>query len=187
MQDLETKSFWSHILGTCEDGELKGEKLTIIPSVITTWEDWVKRKPETTVLNMSRTSKNFKREFYKEPGKFVFGFQHLADTLAFSCELLAKDKFASGQVGELPVLVTFDPDTFAALAFNRSVDGKILTFTLSEDKKVLIDNETKSRWDLFSGEALSGPMADKAMDPARAIISYRRAWEKFHPSGEIVD
>ena len=187
MQDLETKSFWSHILGTCEDGELKGEKLAIIPSVITTWKDWVKRNPETSVLNLSRTSKSFRREFYKEPRKFVFGFQHLSDTLAFSCQMLSENKFASGQVGELPVLATFDPENFAAFAFDRNVDGKTLTFTLSKNGNALVDNETESRWDLATGKAIGGPMAGKALAPAQAIISYRRAWEKFHLGGEIVD
>ena len=40
MQDRETGSSWSHILGTCLDGPAKGQELEKLPSVQTTWAKW---------------------------------------------------------------------------------------------------------------------------------------------------
>ena len=74
MQDLETKSLWSHILGECMEGELKGQRLEIVPSSMTDWKSWKEQAPETTAVLMSRTSKNYNRDFYKQkPSAFAIG------------------------------------------------------------------------------------------------------------------
>ena len=65
MRDLETESLWSHILGECMQGELKGKKLELIPAEMTTWKQWLADHPQTTVLDMSPTAKRFDRECFK--------------------------------------------------------------------------------------------------------------------------
>ena len=55
MIDQETESLWSHLLGECMKGPLKGETLEIIPSVMSDWKAWKQRYPETSVVFMERT------------------------------------------------------------------------------------------------------------------------------------
>lgn len=75
MQDTETKSLWSHILGEAMDGELKGVVLKSLPSDMVTWNKWKAAHPTTTVLNLKRSSRNYTKEFYKDPSQFVIGFR----------------------------------------------------------------------------------------------------------------
>ena len=64
MRDMETGSLWSHILGSCMEGTLRGSDLKILAAVMTTWDDWRKKNPHTTVLNLPRTSAEYNKEFY---------------------------------------------------------------------------------------------------------------------------
>jgi hypothetical protein len=50
MMDEETKTLWSHVSGEALSGPLAGRQLEAIPSVQTTWQEWVAAHPETRVL-----------------------------------------------------------------------------------------------------------------------------------------
>lgn len=50
MMDEETQTLWSHVSGEGLDGPLAGRSLETIPSVQTTWKQWVAAHPETRVL-----------------------------------------------------------------------------------------------------------------------------------------
>ena len=71
MKDLETKSLWSHLLGKCMEGELKGTQLMTLPALLTDWETWNRIHPETTVLLMRRTDNQFTRGMYRQLQNFV--------------------------------------------------------------------------------------------------------------------
>src|SRR5687767_7603176 len=49
-KDAETGSSWQQATGEAIDGPLKGTRLTLYPSVRTTWAEWRKRYPDTRVL-----------------------------------------------------------------------------------------------------------------------------------------
>jgi hypothetical protein len=50
MMDEETRTLWSHVSGEAMDGPLAGRRLEGLPSVQTTWEQWVAAHPQTRVL-----------------------------------------------------------------------------------------------------------------------------------------
>jgi hypothetical protein len=50
MMDEETRTLWSHVSGQAMDGQLTGRRLESVPSVQTTWEQWVAAHPDTRVL-----------------------------------------------------------------------------------------------------------------------------------------
>ena len=50
MQDEETGTLWSHVSGEALSGPLAGRQLATIPSVQTTWSEWVAAHPGTRVL-----------------------------------------------------------------------------------------------------------------------------------------
>ena len=62
MQDHETKSLWSHILGEAMNGNLKGAKLKRLPSDMVTWGKWKAAHPNTTALKLKRSSRSYPRE-----------------------------------------------------------------------------------------------------------------------------
>ncbi len=48
--DRETETFWSQMTGQGVVGPQTGKQLKWLDSEVTTWGDWLKRHPETTVL-----------------------------------------------------------------------------------------------------------------------------------------
>ena len=70
----------------------------------------------------------------------------------------------------------------SANAFGRQVDGQLLTFIA--DGGAIIDEQTKSRWDLL-GNAVEGPLKGKRLEPTRGGVHFAFAWLAFNPDSDI--
>ena len=66
MRDAETGSLWSHLLGKAMRGLLAGTELELLAGSMTDWKTWRDEHPDTTVVMLSRTAREFRREFYKQ-------------------------------------------------------------------------------------------------------------------------
>ena len=183
MQDLETKTLWSHLLGRGMRGPLKDEKLEVIPSVMTDWESWRSRHPDTTVVTLPRTSARYRREFYRKPSRFVLGITVGGLARAWPFDQLLKQPVVNDQFAGEPVLVLFEPIGSTALAFRRTVDGRELHFEKRGD--LLFDRETGSSWDPLTGQAITAGSQAMQLTPLPAVVSYRRAWLTFHPETQF--
>ncbi len=181
MRDMETGSLWSHILGECMRGELKDTVLDIIPATMTTWADWKKHHPRTSVLNMPRTVNSYDRGFYHDRTEFVFGFHVRGEAKAYPFDVLEKRKIIQDEIGKQPVLVVFDPKSTRAVMYDRRLGKQVLEFTEKLENGRFVDEKTGSQWSAWSGKAISGAMKDRQLRMLPAIVSYRRAWEKFYP------
>lgn len=179
MEDKETGSLWSHILGRAMRGPLEGTQLEIIPAVMTTWKAWRRDHPKTTVLNLPRTVNNYTASFYRDPSAFVFAVVLAGQARAYSLARLAAEPIVQEIVAGVPILVVFDRESTAATLHRRTLDGKTLTFRVDGDR--LTDEQTQSTWDRRRAVAVDGPLKGKTLEPIPAILSYRRSWETFHP------
>lgn len=179
MQDLETESLWSHILGECMEGELKGTRLEVIPSVMTDWKRWKEIEPETKAVLLSRTTDNYTNAFYRNLDKFVVGAIIGGKARHWTFDDLAERKGINDEFGGTPLWVTIETDGFGVHLFDRSIDGETISFNRQGDK--WIDDETGSTWEPTTGVAIDGPMAGKEMQRLVSITSLTRAWNVFHP------
>jgi hypothetical protein len=185
MLDLETKSLWSHLLGRGMQGQHKGTLLKVIPSDITTWSVWQNEHPGTTVLNLRRSSRQFVKDFYKEPRRFVVGFVGNFAMHHVAMDQLLKRPIANINAKGLPLLVVFDPEGTATRVFRRKLDDQVLTFS-ADSTGTLKDDQTDSVWNR-SGVATEGPLQGKSLEQQVSIPSFRRAWQNFHPDSRLVD
>lgn len=185
MMDVETESLWSHLLGRGMAGQHKGTLLETIPSDITTWSTWRDEHPRTTVLNLKRSSRQFVKDFYKAPGRFVVGFMGNFGMHHVSMEQLLKRPIANVDVGGLSLLIVFDPEGTATRVFLRKVKDQILTFSADADGR-LVDHQTSSIWSR-SGVAVAGPLKEKTLEQQVSIPSFKRAWLMFHPDSRLID
>ena len=186
MRDRETGSLWSHILGACMRGKLKGTELRILPAVMTTWKDWLNEHPETTVLDLHRTSDDYTRSFYARPDKFVLGALIAGQPRAYSFAALKEQPVLNDTHDDRPLLILYDHDSTRAALFDRRVAEGKLTFTLSE-KLVLTDRETNSIWNARTGKAIAGKLEGTQLRILPSIVSYRRAWRDFHPNSSYYE
>jgi hypothetical protein len=183
MYDVETKSHWSHILGRAMDGEMKGTRLQMLPSEMTTWDGWLKAHPGTTVLNLSRTHQGFTRDFYKDPAAWVYGWTVGRRQYHAGMDALARDQVWNVETAGEALLVVFDPSSTLTQLYSRRVDGRTFSFRPAGEGQMK-DAETSSMWEMSTGSAISGAMKGKRLEYRLGMLSYRRAWNDFYPKSQ---
>lgn len=183
MYDVETGSLWSHLLGEAMSGPLKGAVLEQLPSVMTDWATWKAKHPQTTVINLSRTSREYRRSFYRDPAQFVLGIADGEAALAWRFDLLQRAVVWNDTWDGTPVVVFFDAGNSTARLFDRRLGGRTLVFEWQDAR--IRDRQTRSVWDGVTGRATDGLLAEKHLKPLTAIVSYTRAWKVFHPTTTI--
>ncbi|MBD3181238.1 DUF3179 domain-containing protein [Candidatus Poribacteria bacterium] len=185
MQDQETKSLWSHILGRAMRGQLKGTELELIPAKVVTWGAWKNQHPETTVLNMRRTTDDYTKNFYKHPEDFVYGWISSGNAYSVSFQFLLDNPILNINQVNWPLLITFDPESTAVNMFSRRLDDKILQFVVISEK-LMKDKETESIWDRNTGISVKGLLKGKALKHKAGIVSFKAAWNEFHPDNVVI-
>lgn len=183
MLDSETGSLWSHILGEAKRGPLKGKTLKQVPSVMTDWASWSRQHPDGTVVLLSRTSKEYRREFYARPEHFVLGVVQDGKAKAWTFDLLARNPALEDRMNDTPVVVAFDRHSVTARLYDRRFEERVLTFHWTGDG--LMDKETESTWNPVTGQATAGASKGKALTALPGVVSYRDVWRKFHPHSEM--
>ena len=113
--------------------------------------------------------------------------------LAFLFTTLEEERVVNYPVGERNIVVLFQPGTASALdqssiadsrdvgavgVFEAALDGQTLTFRLGADG--FTDDETNSVWNIL-GQAVSGPLAGKALKPIVHGNHFWFAWAAFAP------
>ena len=211
MFDRATESLWPQMLSQSRCGVASGSRLTPIPTVETTWSEWRRRHPSTTVVTPNTGfGRNYGSYPYgnydfpsvgqllfpsspysaaRQPKERVLGLAIGDDAAAYpywELALLGESVALNETVGGAPILLTFDSPSVTALAFDRVVDGQTLTFAVSEeDPAILVDTETGSSWDLY-GEALAGPLSGQRLTMrAEAYVAFWFAWSVFHPDTRL--
>ncbi len=102
------------------------------------------------------------------------------ETRAYPLEILIWHEIVNDHVGGVPVAVTFCPLCDTAIAFDRRVGGRTLSFgttgNLRNSDLVMYDRQTESWWQQFGGDAHVGRYAGTRLRqlPARIV-----AWREF--------
>ena len=109
---------------------------------------------------------------------------------AYPLQILVWHEIVDDVVAGTPVAVTFCPLCNTAIAFDRRVEGRTLTFgttgNLRNSDLVMYDRQTESWWQQFGGEGVVGRYAGARLRtlPARIV-----AWQSFrahHPGGLVL-
>lgn len=187
MRDLETGTLWSHHLGRGMRGKWKGEELEPIPTIMTTWGEWRQRHPDSGVLALSRTARAFREQVWRKPGRFVYlvllGPGKPAPAVPMT--VLQKDPVRVFRAEGEDVLVTLSRPGARIQSFRPVVEDQVLTFAAGEEGK-MVDRETGSVWDPATGHCLRGELQGSVLEPRPGMMSFRKAWQVFHPEGFLV-
>ena len=99
----------------------------------------------------------------------ILGVSIGGDARSYPVPILEYHQIVNDTVGGVPIAVSYDPLTGAALAWKRSVDGRTLRVgvsgLLSNSGFLLYDHETESLWSQFDGRAIAGALAGKKLEP----------------------
>lgn len=200
MYDHQTGTLWSQFLAEAVSGPLAGTAMQLIPSQLTTWEAWTAQHPDTLLLDRSQGSGLRRGDPYASyytsgragvlgeanddsrlRGKeLVVGLDHGRERVAYSYTDLRAEVVINDTYERQPIVLTFDPIAASAAVFDRSVDGRVLTFD-PVDANTMTDRETGSTWSAQQGVASSGPLAGSELVQQPAFVSFWFAWTDFYP------
>lgn len=203
MYDRLTDSYWSQALGVAITGELTGYELKRIPFDVISWADWKTLHPDTLVLttetgHIRSYGVDPYGDYYTDP-RILFPVEHEDDRmhpkeliLGFHESDVSKaykqDDVESAIVindifNNKPMMLVslFSGDS---RAFDRTVDGKVLTFDFVDN--VIIDLESKSKWN-YDGVAISGSMEGIQLVRLPFNPGFWFEWVAFHPDTEVYE
>src|SRR5262249_20528040 len=152
------------------------------PFVRTTWKEWRRRYPGTTVLkplpgydermaNLNRRTKQvaltgegaapkgaFGHDDRLRPREVVAGLRIGTDEKAFPFSQFRSSRVINDRVDGVPILVVHQPSSDTTTAFEARAKGQVLRFQArDDDASSLVDLETQSVWDAY-GLCLEGPL-----------------------------
>jgi len=125
-----------------------------------------------------------------KPQEPVILFQLGDDARAYPLQILMWHEIVNDTVNGVPVSVTFCPLCNTAIAFERTLDGRVLDFgttgRLRFSNLVMYDRQTESWWQQATGEAIAGEFTGRRLKFLPASII---AWADFkaaHPDGQVL-
>ena len=199
-------SLWPQMLAGASCGPSEGDDLPMYPALEIEWAHWVALHPDTRVLSGAT---GFARDYTRYPyGDYeeednldtLYPLEEFDDRrppkervlgipssdgggIAFPFGALRSvGNLAAIQetVGGAPIVVFWDSEAAAAMAYGTSIAGQALTFEVRDG--AFVDLETGSQWSI-EGKALSGWFVGESLDKvAEAYVSFWFAFSTFFPN-----
>ncbi|MDP7398765.1 MAG: DUF3179 domain-containing (seleno)protein [Lentisphaeria bacterium] len=174
----------AYLTGNYLEGPLAGVDLDFLPVVHTQWSLWLEANPETLVLDKGGRYRFDTYEGYCSGGSAeVIGETRRGDRLD------RKALVVGVSLGGEDVRVYMERKTETALVYDRAVDGRALTFRLSQERigamALLVDEETGTAWLVLIGKAIDGPLKGRVLTRAPSHLSFWFAWKDWNPGTEL--
>jgi len=163
LYDEDTQSLWSQLEGKALAGPMAGQKLTAVPSTLTTWEGWRKKHPTTDVLNINT---GYTRDYGLDP---YWGYEHsdqIVSPIAHLDERLDAHELVLGlSAGGQDEAFVLSRLGKAALPLRIKLGGADVTITYDADSGAAAARVSGERVPVYTG--------------------YWFAWAAFHPKTAI--
>jgi hypothetical protein len=207
MYDHRTETLWSQILGEAVKGALRGDRLEVVPSIITSWGEWKAQQPETRVLSAKETGRNADEiidpyaGYYASGAAGVTGWTNQNDLLkakalvvgvqigdearGYPFELVHSHGLINDRLNDVPLLLAFVQELDSVTVYRAETDGQELTFVESDDPGVLRDEQTSSLWEVQTGRAIVGPLAGNVLSRVASPLVFWFAWSDIHTNSDV--
>jgi hypothetical protein len=212
MYDHQTRSLWSHITGEAIRGPLIGKQLKPLASMPQiAWKTWQWNYPRTRVLSVftrggmrENRSQDVYADYHASQRAGVSGMEYTDDRLpnkslvigvqvqtedgntqfrAYPLTHFRETAVINDTLGEVPLLIFHDKTSFATAVFKRNVAQDARTFTPQD--RYFVEDNTGTRWNLVTGEAISGKDKGARLERLPAVNIYWFAWARYYPETSI--
>jgi hypothetical protein len=201
------ESLWPQMLRGARCGPSDGTNLDMVPVIEMTWVGWRTLHPDTRVIsggtgfgrdytaypygnydNPDNSSLLFpgKIDDRRPPKERVLGIPLGSGGVAFPFgvldELGVVAAVSTGILGE-PLVVLWDGNRQAAMAYRSILNGEELTFSVVQGQ--VVDDQTGSIWQV-EGLAVDGPMVGQRLEAvSEAFVAFWFSWPSLYPEIEI--
>ena len=121
----------------------------------------------------------------------ILGLEIQGVKLAYPIGLLDRTEVVNDEVSGSAWVATRCPLAHVAAIYDRSIDGRVLTFensgALWRDTLVLRDRETGTYWTAATGVGLWGPLAGRQLRALPAVYTRAEAWTRVFPESRWAD
>lgn len=125
----------------------------------------------------------------------VIGISLDGDDRAYGVALLSRHEVVNDVVGGQPLIVTWCPLCYAALAFDRIVEHeggmRTLTFGVSgsllANALVMYDRGTQSLWSQPLARSIDGELSGTTLRPLAVALTTWGAWRGEHPGSRVLE
>lgn len=204
--DRLTNSNWSQMLLKSVNGSLSGQNSQNYNLVETTWKTWKMMYPSSKVVSLNtghnRNYGSYPYGGYRTDELILFQIDIQDNRLqiknrvlgiivnsvakAYSIDLFG-DNISSfnDDFQNTELVITGSKAQNFMVAFNRNLNGNLLTFTPLQNSfpAIMVDNEG-TNWDAF-GRGISGPRTGAQLESITQFIGYWFAWATFYPNIEL--
>jgi hypothetical protein len=112
------------------------------------------------------------------------------DARAYPVQILIWHEIVNDTVGGVPLAVTYCPLCNSAVAYDRRVDGRVVSFGTSgllwNSALVMYDRETETLWSHFNGEAIVGILTGTDLEQFPVATVPWGVWRDAHPDGLVL-
>lgn len=195
LYDAGSHSRYRLLTGEAFFGPRAGERLRRVPTLFTTWARWRSLHPRTTVYAAPDASGGPSldaarlRRIILSGGllpadrDWIVGVEGRSEAAAFAVRPLAERRVVNVALEGRPLVVFLSEDLTTAVVWERSSKGRTLSFSASGDR--LVDAETRSAWDPFTGRALAGPLKGRSLRLVPSLPGFWHAWKAEHPDSAV--
>ena len=141
-------------------------------------------------LNASKFVSVSAADSWLKPNEPVIFFQVGDDSRAYPIQILIWHEIVNDTVGGVPVAITFCPLCNTAIAFERSVNGRVLDFgttgRLRYSNLIMYDRQTESWWQQAIGQAIVGQLTGTKLVARPAAILAWSTFKTAYPDGRVL-
>ncbi|MSP11553.1 MAG: DUF3179 domain-containing protein [Chloroflexi bacterium] len=109
---------------------------------------------------------------------------------AFPLQIMVWHLLVEGEIGGVPVAISYDPLVNHAVAFDRRINGVAYHLMPAGETlgaiPLLQDQETGSLWSQITGAALRGPATGQILRPVPLSWHSWRSWSAANPQGLVL-
>jgi len=127
---------------------------------------------------------------FLQPQDMVLGVVRQGVLRAYPLRILNWHEVVNDQLGSEPVVITYCPLCGTGAAFDRRVNGKVLTFGVSgllyNNDVLLYDRQTGSLWSQLMAQAISGPMRGQRLVLRAVTHTTWSDWKREHAMTQVL-
>jgi hypothetical protein len=202
-------SLWPQMLAEARCGPDDGFQMPQVPIVEISWDGWRRIHPNTLVISGRLP---FDRDYGRYPygdydalnqPEFFFSMpiqdnrrlqkevvigvpDYSGSGIAFPTLALKREgsfTVVEDTHRDLPLVLFWDTEKEAGMAYRPIVDGQVLPFTATAEG--IFDEQTGSRWNVL-GLAVDGPLAGTELEPIpETYVAFWGAWINFHRDSRL--
>ena len=176
--DHATGSVWSQPLGLAIAGPRRGQRLELLPSLLTSWGAWREAHPHTVALNARGGRSGF------DLASMVIVVELEGAAVAYPMPALRSTGVINDELAGVPLAAVADPRSPDRWnVFSRRTGSGVVE--LAVHGQGIHDPESNTVWDATTGLVLRGASGSQPLLKIPALTSFPRDFLTFWPEGRF--